>query len=162
MSTTENKSKCHAGIRLAQRTDAEFIYDSLLAMVEEEMIANRFSMTRNDLSEALFGKSAIAEALVAEMNDVQIGFLLFSETNRNFTVFSKSGLYIHDLYVMPSFRRIGIASRMMEEIKSIAKKRDYDRIDWVVLKDNDIGQVFYDAFPDVKNVDYIKYMRIVC
>jgi ribosomal protein S18 acetylase RimI-like enzyme len=88
------------------------------------------------------------------------GLVLFSPTNRNFDVFERPGLYIHSLYVLKQFRRQGIAKKLIDKIKEIAKKENYGRIDWVTLKSNNVGAQFYQTIDDVKVVDYIDYMRI--
>ena len=69
-------------------------------------------------------------------------------------------MYIHDIYVIPSFRGKGIGKAMINFLQSIAKERNLGRIDFVVLNNNSDGINFYKKFSNIKEVNYIKYMRI--
>lgn len=45
-------------------------------------------------------------------------------------------------------------------LKDLATKRNLGRIDFVVLNSNLPAIQFYQSFDDIKEVDFIKYMRI--
>lgn len=98
--------------------------------------------------------------MIAEINDTPVGLVVFSETNRNFNLFPKPGMYIHDIYVLPGYRKRGIASSIISKLKEISKERDYCRIDWVVLKDNNLGKEFFASVNSSLHVDYVENMRI--
>lgn len=141
--------------REAHINDIDFIYQSLLDMAIEENIADRFYVDKATLQEYLFSDKRLAEVIIAEISTIPVGLVLFSETNRNFTLFKKSGLYVHDIYVLPSYRGQGIASALGETLLACAKTRDYGRIDWVVLNDNALGQAFFASMPEKGTVNYI-------
>jgi GNAT superfamily N-acetyltransferase len=117
-------------------------------------------MDEKRLYNCLFGKNKLAEVILAEINQIRAGLVVLSETNRNFTLFKKPGMYVHDIYVLPEYRGKGIGKYLGNAIKQLAKERDYGRVDWVVLSDNRLGHEFFSRLPDATKVDYIQCMRI--
>ena len=149
-------------LRKATETDVPALYTALQAMVLEQKIEHRFNLTPQKLSEVLFAKNnGGAEVLCATDNDKILGFVLYSETNRNFDLFDGPGLYVHDIFVYPEFRRQGIGRKLMDQIIEESKGRNYSRIDWVQFKKNTIGDHFFKAVQGTQGVDYIDYKRIV-
>ena len=156
MQRTENE----IGIKMAVPKDIDFIYETMEKLAVEQGFTDRFTLTSEKLKHALFGSKAFAEVLIATVNQERAAFLMFSMTNRNFDVFKGPGIYVHDLYVIDSFRRHKVATKLAGAIKKIAVERHCDRIDFVVLKKNQRALDFYKEIPDVKEVDYIHYMRM--
>lgn len=152
------KSPIHC--RFAQKEDVNFIHECLKHLVEEQGIKERYSQTPETLFYALFTKEAFAECVIAEVNETSIGILLFSVSNMNFTVFPSPGIYVHDIYVKPAFRRRGVASVLGDRVKEIALDRKYSRIDGIILKDNENAMAFYHKIEDINVLDYIHYMRL--
>lgn len=147
-------------IRFAILDDLDFIYNSLIVLFTEQGVIKRFSQSKASLSKALFGDQSIAELIIIEVDKHPAGFALFSMTNRNFLLFEDPGLYLHDLYVQKQHRRMGLATKLIEQLKAIARERSCNRIDWVLLNNNQLGGNFYASMDEAKSVDYIKYMRI--
>ncbi len=149
-------------LRKAAETDVPALYTALQAMVAEQKIEHRFTLTEPKLSDALFAKNTGGvEVLCATDKDKILGFVLYSETNRNFDLFDGPGLYVHDIFVYPEFRRQGIGRKLMDHIIEVSKDRKYSRIDWVQFKENTIGDHFFKAVQGSQSVDYIDYKRIV-
>ncbi len=146
-------------IRLALPQDKEFIYNSLSDIVVEAGVKDRFSLTKESLEKIMFFDKLVEAFIAVKGNDLA-GLAVFSVTHRNFMLFNKSGLYLHDIYILPKYRRQGIATKLIDKLKETAKERNLGRIDFMVLKNNAAGNQLYDALPDVNEVDYIKYMRI--
>ncbi|KTD18535.1 N-acetyltransferase ats1 [Legionella lansingensis] len=149
-------------IRLACPNDLDFIYNSLIELFTEGQVIERFSQNRTSLSQILFSSQPGAEVLISEIENIPTGFALFSMTNRNFPLFDGPGLYLHDLYVKRQYRRMGIGTKLVNQLKKIAKDRSCTRIDWVLLKNNTLGKDFYASIDAAKPVGYIEYMRINC
>ncbi len=146
--------------RFAHNNDVDFIHECLSHLVQEQGTQNRYSQTPQSLFYALFSDEAFAECIIAEVDGIPIGMLLFSVSNMNFTVFPSPGLYVHDIYVKPAFRRRGVASLLGDYVKSIAMDRQYSRIDGIILKDNENALAFYHKIEDINVLDYINYMRL--
>ena len=147
-------------IRSALPSDTGDIYCALKKNDNEQGLAHRFTLSESDLFLALFSKNSFAEALVAKNNNKIAGFALFSPTNRNFNLFISPGIYIHCIYVEPEVRRQGIGRKFIDKIRETGKERNCCRIDWVLLKDNALGNLFFKSVEDAKTVDYIEYKRI--
>ncbi|HLD17328.1 MAG TPA: GNAT family N-acetyltransferase [Coxiellaceae bacterium] len=148
--------------RFAKPSDLKFIYQALKNMAQEQGVIGRFCKTPDFFEKALFSETPLAQVLLAEQDNEVVGLCMFSETNRNFTLFEKPGIFIHDIYVVPTARRQNVATTLFKEIQKIAKERDYGRIDWVVLKMNTGAKNFYKTWvkEGAGEVDYIHYMRM--
>jgi ribosomal protein S18 acetylase RimI-like enzyme len=145
--------------RIAKRSDLPWAFDALRAMAKEGERLSRFSLTNESLEKALFHDHT-AEVLIAEINGKQAALALFSITRRHFDIFPKPGLYLHDIYILPNFRRQGLASHMVNELRNIAKTRELGRIDLVVKKTNNAGVAFWTSIKGLQEVDHVRYMRI--
>ena len=102
----------------------------------------------------------VAEIFIAYDKETPVGFVILSLTHRNFTLFAKPGLYIHDIYVTPEARHRGVGRKLIHFVKKTAQERNLGRIDFLVLKENSAGIEFYKSMPEIKEVEYIQYMRI--
>src|SRR5260370_14128482 len=95
--------------RFATRSDLPWAFDALRSMAKEGERLSRFNLTNERLEKALFYDKT-AEVLIAEIDGKQAAIALFSITRRHFDIFPKPGLYLHDIYILPNFRRRGLAS----------------------------------------------------
>ncbi|MBS0286960.1 MAG: GNAT family N-acetyltransferase [Proteobacteria bacterium] len=145
---------------MATQSDIEFIYDCLFNLFDEDNQLENFSQTQETLFEALFSSKAFAECIVAQINNKPVGILLFSVTQLNFTHFPSPGVYVHDIYVFPEYRRMGVARHLGDYIKKIALERNFCRIDGIILKNNQNALAFYQNIQDLNVLDYIYYTRL--
>ncbi len=149
-----------AKCRMAAPRDLEFIYECLFNLFDEDNRLDKFSQTQESLHEALFSHKPFAECIIAELEGTPVGILLFSVTQHNFTMFPSPGIYVHDIYVIPEHRRMGVARHLGDYVKEIAKARNYSRIDGIILKDNQNALAFYQNIQDLTVLDYIYYTRL--
>ncbi|HHF7344088.1 GNAT family N-acetyltransferase [Legionella feeleii] len=147
-------------VRFATPQDIDFIYDSLVELVKESRLEKRFSQTKNSLFRMIFLNDSAVEVLIGQAGNNPVGLALFSMTNRNFMLFNGPGIYLHDLFVNERYRRMGIATALINQLKKIARERQCSRIDWVLLTDNKEGKEFYKSLQCAEPVEYIQYMRI--
>lgn len=71
----------------------------------------------------------------------EIGFALFFH---NFSTFlGRSGIYLEDLYVDPSFRGHGYGKSILKYLAKIAVERKCGRLEWVCLNWNKSSIDFY-------------------
>ncbi len=145
--------------RMATVEDMDFIYQSLRSLASEENIIDRFAHSQEALEKIIFTNRR-AEVLIVSNNGNPAALALFSETYRNFDLYEKLGMYVHDLYVLPEFRRQGIASFIKKSLKEIAVERGLGRIELYVFKDNKSALSLYESWEDIEEVDYFKFMRI--
>ena len=122
-------------IRFAKESDVKEIFALIKELAEYEKLSDQISTTEEELKQTLFGKDNFVEILVAEYQNKIVGQALFF---KNFSTFlGKPGIYLEDLYVKPEFRSKGIGKTLLNKIISIAKERNYGRVEWSVLDWNE-------------------------
>ena len=128
-------------IRTANKNDVPAIFALIKELAEFEKLADQINTTENELRKTLFGEDRFVEILLAEFNGEIVGQALFF---KNFSTFlGKPGIYLEDLYVKPEMRGKGIGKMLLDKIISIAKERNYGRVEWSVLNWNEPAIDFY-------------------
>lgn len=133
-----------AKIRILPGTqkDIPLIRELILALAEYERAGpGDAPVTEEDLAETLFGKHPAAEVLIAYHEGEAVGFALFFHNYS--TWLGKRGIYLEDLFVRPSARKHGIGFALLQEISRLAVERGCGRVDWSVLKWNQLAIDFY-------------------
>lgn len=128
-------------IRPATEADIPDIFSLIKELAEYEKLADEIKTTESELRKTLFGDDQFVEILIAEYNSKIVGQTLFF---KNFSTFlGKPGIYLEDLYVKPEMRGKGIGKALLDKIISIAKERNYGRVEWSVLDWNEPAIDFY-------------------
>lgn len=128
-------------IRSANPDDVEEIFALIQALAEYEKLSHSVTGNPDALGEHLFGNRPYAEAIVAQWQDKIVGFALFF---LNYSTFlTKPGIYLEDLFVLPPYRRQGIAKEMLSYLGQLAVARDLGRLEWSVLDWNQSAISFY-------------------
>lgn len=128
-------------IRTANENDVPAIFALIKELAEFEKLADQINTTENELRKTLFGEDRFVEILLAEFNGEIVGQALFF---KNFSTFlGKPGIYLEDLYVKPKMRGKGIGKMLLDKIISMAKERNYGRVEWSVLDWNESAIDFY-------------------
>jgi GNAT superfamily N-acetyltransferase len=131
-------------IRIAPATkkDVPLIRQFILDLAEyERALPGEAPVTERDLSETLFGPRPAAEVLLAYLSGEPVGFALFFHNYS--TWLGKRGIYLEDLFVRPSARKHGVGFALLRALTRIAVDRDCGRVDWSVLKWNELAINFY-------------------
>lgn len=128
-------------IRSATEKDVPVIFALIKELAEYEKLTDQIKTTEDELRKTLFGKDRFVEILLAEYDNKIVGQALFL---KNFSTFlGKPGIYLEDLYVKPDLRGKGIGKALLDKIISIAKERNYGRVEWSVLDWNEPAIDFY-------------------
>lgn len=128
-------------IRFAQSSDVKTILELIKELAEYEKLSDRVIATEEKLERSIFGNEKFVEILLAEVNNKSVGYALFF---KNYSTFlGKPGIYLEDLFVKPSYRGKGIGKALLRKIISIAKERNYGRVEWSVLDWNLSAIDFY-------------------
>jgi GNAT superfamily N-acetyltransferase len=134
-------------IRKAEQSDAGIVVNLIQQLAAYEKLSHEVVMTVELIEKNVF-ENKYANVLLAEENDVVIGFALYFF---NFSTFlGKPGLYLEDLFVEPQHRGKGYGKRLLIELAKIAIEKDCGRMEWVVLDWNTPAIEFYkslNAFP---------------
>ena len=128
-------------IRSATPADVGAIFSLIKALAQYEKLSHQVTGSEKDLHKHLFSNRPYAEAIVAETANKVIGFALFFPNYSTFL--TKPGIYLEDLFVLPSYRRQGIGKAMLNYLGKLAKDRDAGRLEWSVLDWNENAIHFY-------------------
>lgn len=94
------------------------------------------------------------QSFVAQEVGAVVGYAIYYETYSNFL--AKPVLWLEDLYVAPSARRLGVASGFMTALQNEARSRGCGRIAWAVLDWNVDAIRFYEKVGATKK-DWLWY-----
>ena len=130
-------------IRPAVINDAETIRQFILDLAiyekaEHEMLANE-----DHIRNTLFCENPQAFALIAEIDDVAVGFAVYFFSYS--TWLGKYGIYLEDLYVSLEERGKGAGKALLKELARTAIAKDCGRLEWCVLDWNEPSIRFYEA-----------------
>ncbi|MGB3572366.1 MAG: GNAT family N-acetyltransferase [Phormidesmis sp.] len=118
-------------IRAATPDDVSTIFSFSRMLSEYEKLAHEMVGTEESLHKALFGDRPYVEAFVAEVEGKVVGSTLFFY---NFSTFlMKPGIYLEDLFVLPDYRRRGIATALLKHLANYALSQGCGRFEWSEL-----------------------------
>ncbi len=144
-------------IRSATEKDVPAILSLIKELANYEKLSDQVIATEDELKKVLFGENNFVEILVAEYEEQITGQALFF---KNFSTFlGKPGIYLEDLYVKPEMRNKGIGKALLDKIISLAKERNYGRVEWAVLDWNESAIEFYEKI-GAKKLDEWKIFRL--
>lgn len=142
-------------IRAATPEDVATIFHFSQLLSEYEKLSHEMVGTQSDLHQALFGDRPYVEAFVAQWDDQQgddqqgddqqDGKVVASATYfYNFSTFlMKPGIYLEDLFVLPDYRRKGIATALLKHLAQHAVVQGCGRCEWSVLDWNEDAIAVY-------------------
>jgi GNAT superfamily N-acetyltransferase len=128
-------------IRFAKPADAEAVHRLIFELAVFEKLTHEVVSTPEDVRRALEGPKPMVEVFLAEISGKPVGFALFFQTFSTFV--GRPGIYLEDLFVLPEYRRQGIAMALFLELFRIARERDCRRVEWTVLDWNEPAIKFY-------------------
>jgi GNAT superfamily N-acetyltransferase len=139
-------------IRDARPDDVPVILSLVHALAEYEREPDAVQATEGDLTTALFGAEPKAFCQVAELDGEVVGFALWF---LNFSTWvGKHGIYLEDLFVLPTARGTGLGKALLQNLIEIAKQRGYGRVEWSVLDWNTPAHDFYRAMGATPNDEW--------
>lgn len=128
-------------VRSATENDVPIMFALIKELADYEKLSDQISTSEEQLKNTLFGVDSFVEVLIAEFEGKTVGYALFF---KNFSTFlGKPGFYLEDLYVKPDIRGKGIGKALLDKIISLAKERNYGRVEWSVLDWNESAIDFY-------------------
>ena len=128
-------------IRHAVRGDLALVASLIRGLAEYEGLSHAVRMEEERLGEYLFGVRPMAEVLIGEIDGAAQGFALFFH---NFSTFEGCpGIWLEDLFVLPTARRSGLGTALLAHVARIAQARGCARMEWSVLDWNMMAIQFY-------------------
>jgi GNAT superfamily N-acetyltransferase len=130
-------------IRRAEPADAAAITAMIHGLARFERAADHCTVVESQISAALFQEHATLRAHVAEVDGevaaMALWFLNFSTWD------GVEGIYLEDLYVLPRFRRLGLARSLLAALAKECVHNGYTRLAWAVLNWNTDAIALYRA-----------------
>lgn len=138
-------------VRSATPEDIPALFQLIQALAEYEKLSHAVTGNPELLHQHLFGDRNFAQAIVAELDNRIVGYILFFYTYSTFL--TKPGIYLEDLFVLPEYRRQGIGTTLLTHLAQRAVSEDCGRLEWSVLDWNQSAIDFYqqigaDILPD--------------
>jgi GNAT superfamily N-acetyltransferase len=133
-------------VRRAERTDADSVFGLIEALAEFEKLDPPTQDARARFLEHGWPQNGGPERFqcwIAEAGEEEApaGYAVTFFTYSSFLC--QPTLYIEDIFVHPDFRRMGVATALMQRLAQAAVEADCGRMEWVVLDWNTGAQTFY-------------------
>lgn len=138
------KKSQHINIRKAEASDYVQVYELIKELAVFENEPNEPSNPLKKFVEEGTAKNPRFHVLVAEADEKIAGIALYYY---GYSSWKGSMLYLDDLVVKESYRKLGIGKKLMDEIISIAKEERICQVRWHVLDWNDNAINFYKKYP---------------
>lgn len=128
-------------IRQAKKSDARTIVFLIRELARYEKLLSRFKLTENKVRKGFFVKNSVVKTLIVEVDGQPCGIAVYFY---NFSTFLGSpGIYLEDLFVLPSYRGLGVGKKLFSHIANIAVRENCQRFEWSVLNWNTPALKFY-------------------
>jgi len=130
-------------IRFAKIQDINTIFSLIQALAVYENLSDSVTGNAQQLAQDVFGDDPCIEIIVAEVDQLVVGFALFF-TNYS-TFLTRRGIYLEDLFILPEYRRQGIGKQLLIYLAKLAVSRQAGRLEWSVLDWNESAIAFYQS-----------------
>lgn len=128
-------------VRKAEASDADLLLRLIVGLAEFEKLTPPDEAAQSRLVNDAFGPMPRFEVYLAEIDGNVAGYAFTFDTYSTFL--AKPTLYLEDLFVMPEYRGQRVGYALMLYLAGEAVRRDYGRMEWVVLDWNTHAQEFY-------------------
>lgn len=143
-------------IRNATSADVPLILAFVRDLAEYERQPEAVLVTEEQLLHDGFGEERYYECLIAEEDEVPVGFALFFPI---YSTWQARSIHLEDLFVRPAFRGRGAGKALLRRVAAIAVERGCMRLQWDVLDWNKPAIDFYRRL-DAVMLDEWRRMRI--
>ncbi len=138
------KAPQHINIRKAEPNDFVQIYELIKELAVFENEPDEPSNSLKKFAEEGTAKNPRFQVLVADVDGKIAGIALYYY---GYSSWKGSMLYLDDLVVKASYRKLGIGKNLMDELISIAKEERISQVRWHVLDWNENAINFYKKYP---------------
>jgi GNAT superfamily N-acetyltransferase len=129
--------------RRATPADAAAITAMIHGLAEFEHASEQCTVVETQVSTALFDRPAALHAHVAEVDGEVVAMALWF---LNFSTWDGvAGIHLEDLFVRPSFRRLGLARSLLSALAKECMDNGYTRLSWAVLNWNTDAIALYQS-----------------
>ena len=129
-------------LRIAEAADIPLILDFIRQLADHVKQSEAVVADEDRLRKTLFGERQVAEVVIASFDDEPAGFALLVHNYSTFL--GQPGVFVEDLFVVPSLRGLGIGRALLSFIAGIAVDRGCGRLEWAVHDWNQPAIRFYE------------------
>jgi len=130
-------------IRKAKIEDMPRVLELIQELATYEKAPDEMINTVENLERDGFGGTKVFDCIVAEGDDIIVGFALFFT---GYSTWKGRTLYLEDFIVSEVYRGKGYGKLLFEEVLAEAKRREVKRMDWQVLEWNEPAIQFYKKY----------------
>ena len=142
MNDTSTNPDPQITLRDATIYDVGLILDFIHQLADYKKMTDEVVADEATLRASLFEGRRVAEVVIASYDGAPVGFALFFH---NFSTFlGRNGIYLEDLFVVPSMRGKGVGQVLLSHLAKIALERGGGRFEWSVLDWNVDAISFYE------------------
>jgi GNAT superfamily N-acetyltransferase len=128
-------------IHRARPDEAGLVFALIGELADYENLSHEVEATEADIAAALFAEHPRLFCDIAEWNGEPAGFAVWFI---NYSTFSgRSGIYLEDLFVRPTFRGKGIGKALLARLARECVENGWSRLQWSVLDWNAPSIAFY-------------------
>ena len=128
-------------IRAARPSDADSLFAMVRALAKHDGSLADFTLTRQKLKTALFGRPRLASCAIAEVGDASAGFATWNPAFSS--LHGVRVIFLEDLYVRPRYRRRGIGRLLLKHVAGRAIAEGCPSVLWGVKTSNTKAVSFY-------------------
>ena len=135
-------SSSRMAIRPATSADLSLLITFIGELAAHEGRPELATIDEDTLAALLFGKRALGEAFIGEVDGQPAAYAIVAERFSSFR--GTRLLYIEDMLVRDEFRMGGTGKRMLAFLARRARELGCQRMEWSALANNDVALGFYD------------------
>lgn len=155
-----NKEEMVFDIRPVKLDEVNIVFELLVQLAVHEKIEDRLKLTPERMKEELFGTNADWNCLVVATQEQEIvGFCLFSFANINRSFNLTPLIHIDDIFIKSNYRKKGIGKKLLSAVAKKAYEHGIDRIELWCIKDNFLGQTFYNQL-GARKMDFLDVYQL--
>ena len=154
-----NKIKEKIKIRQAVKKDSKEIINLILELAKFEKLSPPNETAKKRLLKDAFGSRPSFNVVLAELEGKIIGYAFYFFTYSSFL--ARKTLYLEDIFITESIRRLGAGKLFFNELIKIAKKEKCGRMEWCVLDWNKNAINFYNKLGAKPLNDWIYYRKLI-
>ncbi len=127
----KNTLETEVVVRFAQASDAPVIVNFIKELARYEKMPEAATASSEEIAIQMQSMKPPFECLLAEIDNVAIGFALFFQ---NYSTWQgQPGLFLEDLFVQEEYRGRGIGTKLLKKLADVCIERDYGRMEWEVM-----------------------------
>lgn len=134
--------KVPLSIRAAEKQDVPLLVDFIRELAAHEGRPEVATISATELDTLLFGSDALASAYLGFVDNAAAAYAIVAERFSSFR--GTRFIYIEDMLVRPAFRGGGTGLQLLSFLAREVVRRNFDRLEWSALDDNEVALGFYD------------------